>query len=161
MTLLDADALFDQVALAEIEEAKIAAKYDAKIAALKEDAANLAAEHKERKARLWEKVASFMMAHPHLFDKPRSRTTSFGSYGMKTGKPRVEIKDAAAVIGFSMEGREDMHLTYMTPSIDKDYVRKAIEGGVAVPGAALIPAREELFGKVKKELLDAARQNEN
>jgi len=155
MTLGDADATFDKMAVAEIAVTKIAARFELAIAKLKAKAAELIAPHQKICDEEWDKLSKFIISHAHLFQDPRSRKTSYGSYGLRAGKASVEISDEDKVIEFADRHQLDLYATSYV--IDKNAVKGELAKG-KVPGASLKPAADEVFGKVEKRLIDDAKK---
>ena len=134
MTVADADALFQEIALLTVKIAKIEAGYEKKIADLKA-AANRETEGLEADLHgLAEKLKEYMRNHTERFISPRQHKTDYGTYGFRN-VTKLEITDEEAVkLAVKALG---IPALVVTEKLDKKALEKAISDGQPVAGCEL------------------------
>lgn len=153
MTAAEADALLEKIVGHKIEEVKLAAAYEKKLAAIKSEFEDKAEPIRKLMGGLALELEAYILANPERFAKPRARKTLFGSYGLRTVSS-LEITDEQAVIAAAR--MQTLPLFTEIIKVDKKAVEKAISEGYDVPGAE-IQSGERAFYKESKELLDQAK----
>lgn len=157
MTIAEADAIFLQIAKLKADIDRKTADHKKRLADLE---AKLAADLQESitlKAEKEKLLASYILANPERFQKPRKHCVGqIGAYGITTDPAFVEITDADSFIQYAMEqGYED--LLNVTRKVDKDAAKERFLAGETLPGAKLIPAGDAAkltFKKGYAELLE-------
>ena len=134
MTVQEADALFQEIALLTVKIEKTKAQYEKRIAELKAAAGR---ETEVPEAELREKVAkltAYINANPERFIKPRQHQTDYGKYGVRTVS-NLEITDEEAVkMAVKAQG---IPALVVTEKLDKKALEKAIGDGAAIPGCEM------------------------
>ena len=134
MTVQEADALFQEIALLTVRIEKTKANYEKKIAELKAAAGR---ETEAPEAELREKVAvlsAYINANPERFVKPRQHQTDYGKYGFRSAT-KLEITDEEAV-KLTVKALGIPALTVIE-KLDKKALEKAISDGQTVDGCEL------------------------
>jgi len=153
MSLGDAEDAFSLMAQAEIELARVAAKYEAKIADLKVKCDDESKAAQTRCDEAYDLLSRYITLRPELFEDPRKRKTKWGSFGLQAGKPSAEIIDEAKIVEFADRHKLDLYHTEKV--IDKAALLAELQKG-KVPGAKLIDAVDSIVAKTEKKLLDDA-----
>lgn len=134
MTVQQADALFQEIALLTVKIEKTKAQYEKRIAELKAAAGR---ETEAPEAELREKVATltaYINAHPERFVKPRQHQTDYGKYGVRTVS-NLEITDEEAVkLAVKAQG---IPALVVIEKLDKKALEKAIGDGLSIPGCEM------------------------
>lgn len=134
MTVQEADALFQEIALLTVKIEKTKANYEKKIAELKASAGR---ETEAPEAELRDKVAvltAYINANPDRFIKPRQHQTDYGKYGVRSVS-NLEITDEEAVkLAVKALG---IPALVVTEKLDKKALEKAIGDGLSIPGCEL------------------------
>lgn len=134
MTVQQADALFQEIALLTVKIEKTKASYEKRIAELKAAAGR---ETEAPEAELREKVATlnhYILANPERFLKPRQHQTDYGRYGVRTVS-NLEITDEEAVKAAVKENAIPALL--VIEKLDKKALEKAIGDGLSIPGCEM------------------------
>ena len=134
MTVQQADALFQAIALLTVQIEKTKAQYEKRIAELKAAAGR---ETEAPEAELREKVAvlnHYILANPERFIKPRQHQTDYGRYGVRTVS-NIEITDEEAV-KLAVKAQAIPALLVIE-KLDKKALKKAIGDGAAIPGCEM------------------------
>ncbi|MEA4862700.1 MAG: host-nuclease inhibitor Gam family protein [Victivallaceae bacterium] len=134
LTIEEADALFRELALREVQAKRKAAALDKKIAELKDNYDRETEQLRTELDMYKAKLAAYIVACPERFRKPRSRKTIFGTYGLKHASKLV-ISDRQAVIDFARQGGHDFCETKI--KLKAKQICEAIGGGLEVPGARI------------------------
>lgn len=134
MTVQEADALFQEIALLTVKIEKTKAQYEKRIAELKAAAGR---ETETPEAELREKAAfltAYINAHPERFIKPRQHQTDYGKYGVRTVS-NLEIVDEEAVkLAVKAQG---IPALLVIERLDKKALEKAIGDGLSIPGCEM------------------------
>lgn len=78
-------------------------------------------------------LSAFILANRDLFDRPRMRRTSWGSYGLRSSS-RLEIREPDLLIQWAKDnGYTDLYRT--TETLLKPAVAKRLAAGEIIPGA--------------------------
>ena len=134
MTVQQADALFQEIALLTVKIEKTKAQYEKRIAELKAAAGR---ETEAPEAELREKVAvlnHYILANPERFIKPRQHQTDYGRYGVRTVS-NIEITDEEAV-KLAVKAQAIPALVVIE-KLDKKALEKAIGDGLSIPGCEM------------------------
>lgn len=134
MTVQQADALFQEIALLTVKIEKTKASYEKRIAELKAAAGR---ETEAPEAELREKVATlnhYIQANPERFVKPRQHQTDYGRYGVRTVS-NLEIVDEEAVK--ASVRLQNIPALVVTEKLDKKALEKAIGDGLSIPGCEM------------------------
>ena len=134
MTVQQADALFQEIALLTVKIEKTKAQYEKRIAELKAAAGR---ETEAPEAELREKVATlnhYILANPERFIKPRQHQTDYGRYGVRTVS-NIEITDEEAV-KLAVKAQAIPALVVIE-KLDKKALEKAIGDGLSIPGCEM------------------------
>ena len=134
MTVQQADALFQEIALLTVKIKKIEAGYEKRIAELKAAAGR---ETEAPEAELREKVATlthYIQANPERFVKPRQHQTDYGKYGVRTVS-NIEITDEEAVK--AAVKAQSIPALVVIEKLDKKALEKAIGDGLSIPGCEM------------------------
>ena len=134
MTVPQADALFQEIALLTVKIEKTKAQYEKRIAELKAAAGR---DTEAPEAELREKVAeltAYIQATPERFIKPRQHATDYGKYGVRTVS-NLEITDEEAVkLAVKAQG---IPALIVSEKLDKKALEKAISDGLSIDGCEL------------------------
>ena len=134
MTVQEADALFQDIALLTVKIEKTKAQYEKRIAELKAAAGR---DTEGPEAELREKVAkltAYINANPERFIKPRQHQTDYGKYGVRTVS-NLEITDEEAVkMAVKAHG---IPALIVIERLDKKALEKAIGDGADLDGCEL------------------------
>ena len=134
MTVQQADALFQEIALLTVKIEKTKASYEKRIAELKAAAGR---ETEAPEAELREKVATlnhYIQANPERFVKPRQHQTDYGKYGVRTVS-NIEITDEEAVkLAVKALG---IPALIVIEKLDKKALEKAVGEGVELDGCEM------------------------
>ena len=134
MSVQDADALFQEIALLTVKIEKTKAQYEKRIAELKAAAGR---ETEAPEAELREKVATlnhYILANPERFVKPRQHQTDYGRYGVRSVS-NLEITDEEAVKAAVKANA--IPALVVTEKLDKKALEKAIGDGLSIPGCEM------------------------
>ena len=151
MTVEDADALFQHLALLETRIAAKTAAADKKIAEIKKRLKEETDSDSEALASVKAELTRYIGAHPERFAKPRMRKTAFGQYGLRTST-KLEITDADAVIDYSDDAGLDLYETSRT------VIAKAVSAAMA--DGHIIPGVQQLSGSVASYKVDRIKDTE-
>lgn len=156
MTADQADALFAELAQAEIECAAIEAAAETRIAEIKRSTEAATAAKRELVKRRASELERYIDAHRADFVSPRARKTSWGSYGLRTVSG-VQITADAELLRYAI-AHELTSLVIVKTSLDRKAVEEAARRGDELPGVAIVSG-ERSFYKTAKALLDRAKTN--
>lgn len=134
MTVQQADALFQEIALLTVKIEKTKAQYEKRIAELKAAAGR---ETEAPEAELREKAAvltAYINDHPERFIKPRQHQTDYGKYGVRTVS-NIEITDEEAVKAAVKANA--IPALVVIEKLDKKALEKAIGDGLSIPGCEM------------------------
>ena len=151
MTVEEADALFDKLAILEIKADKTRASYEKKIADLKLncdrelETLNIELEWAE------EELCAYILAHPERFIKPRQRKTEYGQYGLRSVSSLSITNATSAIADVKAQG---IDAVITKESLDKKALERAINGGATIKGVSLDKGEIASY-KVTKVLEDA------
>lgn len=153
MTVAEADAIFQRIALLEAtikRESSAADKKKAEIAiALQEKIAPALEERDE----LVETLTCYIQANPDRFIKPRKhKVGEMGSYGIETDPAKTVINDKLAVVDYAREHGLDLYEEDF--KINKKAVETAISVGHKIPGAKIVPAGDVAKYKVAQSYIE-------
>ncbi len=151
MTVAEADAMFQRLAMLEINIKRSAAAADKKIAEIKEKHANETDSARREYNDLCKELDGYILANKDRFIKPRQRQTEFGKYGLRTATA-LKITDEDAVVRSSDELKLALYSTKKT--VDKKAVEKALSDGMKISGAVIESGDIASFS-VEKKLMDA------
>ena len=157
-TTTEADALFDALALLELDLQAQGEALKAEIARLNDAHAEATAERRGRRDALRNALEAFVTTRRDLFRDPRKRVRENGSYGLQSST-RVELDE-----GFDAEAEEartGLELTTKKTTPDKRAIRKAAEAGL-LRGARIVTAEEPVFAFNKRQAapgLSASRRS--
>lgn len=154
MTVAEADAIFQRIALLEAmikRESSAADKKKAEIAiALQEKIAPALEERDE----LVETLTFYIQANPDRFIKPRKhKVGEMGSYGIETDPAKTVINDKLAVVEYAREHGLDLYEEDF--KVNKKAVETAISVGHKIPGAKIIPAGDVAKYKVAQSYIES------
>lgn len=154
MTVAEADAIFQRIALLEAtikRESSAADKKKAEIAiALQEKIAPALEERDE----LVETLTCYIQANPDRFIKPRKhKVGEMGSYGIETDPAKTVINDKLAVVDYAREHGLDLYEEDF--KINKKAVETAISVGHKIPGAKIVPAGDVAKYKVAQSYIES------
>lgn len=154
MTVAEADAIFQRIALLEAtikRESSAADKKKAEIAiALQEKIAPALEERDE----LVETLTCYIQANPDRFIKPRKhKVGEMGSYGIETDPAKTVINDKLAVVEYAREHGLDLYEEDF--KINKKAVETAISVGHKIPGAKIVPAGDVAKYKVAQSYIES------
>ena len=154
MTVAEADAIFQRIALLEAtikRESFAADKKKAEIAiALQEKIAPALEERDE----LVETLTCYIQANPDRFIKPRKhKVGEMGSYGIETDPAKTVINDKLAVVDYARE--HGLALYEEDFKINKKAVETAISVGHKIPGAKIVPAGDVAKYKVAQSYIES------
>ena len=154
MTVAEADAIFQRIALLEAtikRESFAADKKKAEIAiALQEKIAPALEERDE----LVEALTCYIQANPDRFIKPRKhKVGEMGSYGIETDPAKTVINDKLAVVEYAREHGLDLYEEDF--KVNKKAVETAISVGHKIPGAKIIPAGDVAKYKVAQSYIES------
>ncbi len=150
MTAEQADALFAELAQADIRVKKAQAAAEKRIADIKERCAQETAADQEAVAALAERLSAYILAHRDRFLKPRQRKTEYGKYGLRTST-RTDILDEDALRAISDE--RGLGLYRVEAKIDKKAVEKALADGEDLGDAARVVSGDVASYDVSRDLL--------
>lgn len=153
MTVAEADAIFQRIALLEAtikRESSAADKKKAEIAiALQEKIAPALEERDE----LVETLTFYIQANPDRFIKPRKhKVGEMGTYGIETDPAKTVINDKLAVVEYAREHGLDLYEEDF--KINKKAVETAISVGHKIPGAKIVPAGDVAKYKVAQSYIE-------
>ena len=154
MTVAEADAIFQRIALLEAtikRESSAADKKKAEIAiALQEKIAPALEERDE----LVETLTCYIQANPDRFIKPRKhKVGEMGSYGIETDPAKTVINDKLAVVEYAREHGLDLYEEDF--KVNKKAVETAISVGHKIPGAKIVPAGDVAKYKVAQSYIES------
>lgn len=135
MTVQQADALFQEIALLTVKIEKTKAQYEKRIAELKAAAGR---ETEAPEAELREKAAllkDYMKEHEERFIQPRQHKTEYGCYGFRNVS-KLEITDEEAIIKYARDNGHD-DLILLKVKLDERALKKAIGDGLLIPGCEM------------------------
>lgn len=158
MTVAEADAIFQRIALLEAtikRESSAADKKKAEIAiALQEKIAPALEERDE----LVETLTFYIQANPDRFIKPRKhKVGEMGAYGIETDPAKTVINDKLAVVEYAREHGLDLYEEDF--KVNKKAVETAISVGHKIPGAKIIPAGDVAKYKVAQSYIESLLLN--
>lgn len=158
MTVAEADAIFQRIALLEAtikRESFAADKKKAEIViALQEKIAPALEERDE----LVETLTCYIQANPDRFIKPRKhKVGEMGSYGIETDPAKTVINDKLAVVDYAREHGLDLYEEDF--KINKKAVETAISVGHKIPGAKIVPAGDVAKYKVAQSYIESLLLN--
>ena len=158
MTVAEADAIFQRIALLEAtikRESSAADKKKAEIAiALQEKIAPALEERDE----LVETLTCYIQANPDRFIKPRKhKVGEMGSYGIETDPAKTVINDKLAVVEYAREHGLDLYEEDF--KVNKKAVETAISVGHKIPGAKIVPAGDVAKYKVAQSYIESLLLN--
>lgn len=104
---------FAEYATADAKIQGINAKMDVEITRIREKYADELASRQEEKDRKFEILQTFATEHPELFTKKKSMDSPHGSFGFRTGTPKLKT-----LKGFTWEAVKNMLKEFLP-----DYVR--------------------------------------
>ncbi len=160
MTIEEADKVFAEIAILEVDLAKEAAIKELRVKKLQSEHQAKVAGKVEKRLKLAKQLNGFINAHKDLFQKPRARKLAQGSYGLRMGAGKLEIEDVEAIIAFSDEN--NLPLYKVEKILDKDAIKEHLssapegEEPLEIPGASYEKG-EKIFYKVDKSLIDEAK----
>lgn len=158
MTEAEADALFQKIAEATIEQTAVAADYERQIAAIKAKAAADNAQFEAIKAPLETSLSAYISVHAaDRFKSPRQRTTEWGKYGLRSVTNLQVTDEIAALISVKAQG---IPAVVTTEKLDKKVLAKAIADGKQITGVE-IRTGELVRYDVAAPLLNKARSGQN
>ena len=134
MTVQQADALFQEIALLTVKIEKTKAQYEKRIAELKAAAGR---ETEAPEAELREKVSvltAYINANPERFVKPRQHQTDYGKYGFRSATKLEVIDEEAIKLSVKAQG---IPALVVIEKLDKKALEKAITDGQTVDGCEL------------------------
>lgn len=137
---LNPDAALQELARLQARRIKMAAEADAKISAVKEEAAkNLAPIEQEVKA-LENQLTNWLKQNASMFADDRSRKTAFGAYGWRKSAA-VKIEDEEKLKEFFYQclaaGVDPKDIGKLEFRPVKEGIKNRLEAGTAVPGCEL------------------------
>jgi len=150
MTAEQADALFAELAQADIRVKKAQAAAERRISEIKEKCLADTAEDQERVRSLAASLAEYILAHRDRFQKPRQRKTEYGKYGLRTSTC-TDILDEDALRAISDE--RGLGLYRVEAKIDKKAVEKALADGEDLGDAARVVSGDVASYDVSRDLL--------
>ncbi len=152
-SLEEADREFENLAMLEIDIAKIEAACEKKLAEVKAEYARTLDGFTVMREASVKRLSSFVDGNRSLFQKPRRRKTQWGTYGLTdASKAQIDNKDAAIDHCESHAWNDCLKLSI---TLLLKPLRDRLQAGETCPGARLLTG--DIAGyTVKKELLDAA-----
>jgi len=152
-SLEDADREFENLAMLEVDLAKLESACEASIAQIKADYARSIDGFTVLRDASVKRLSSFVDANRSLFQKPRRRKTAFGTYGL-TDASKAKIDDKEAAINHCVSnGWKDCIKTTLT--LLSKPLRDRLQSGETCPGARLLSGDVAGY-TVKKELIEKA-----
>lgn len=152
-SLEEADREFENLAMLEIDIAKIEAACEKKLADVKAEYARTLDGFTVMRDASVKRLSSFVDGNRSLFQKPRRRKTQWGTYGL-TDASKAQINDKDAAINHCVSnGWKDCIKTTLT--LLSKPLRDRLQAGDTCPGARLLTGDVAGY-TVKKELLDSA-----
>ena len=152
-TVEDADHEFENLAMLEIDIAKIEAACEKKLADVKADYARTLDGFQVMRESSVKRLASFVDANRSLFQKPRRRRTMWGTYGLTdASKAKIISKDAAIAHCLANDWNDCLKKTIRLLSKP---LRDRLQAGEVCPGARLVSGDVAGY-TVKKELIEKA-----
>ena len=153
-TIEEADREFENLALLEIDIAKIEAACEKRIAEIKAEFARTLDGFTVMRDASVKRLASFVDANRSLFQKPRRRKTQWGTYGLTdASKAKITNKDEAIAHCISNDWNDCLKKTI---KLLVKPLRDRLQAGDTCPGARLLTGDVAGY-TIKKELLDAAK----
>ncbi len=101
------------------------------------------------------KLNAYVLAHPDEFEKPRSRVTPFGKYGMRDVS-NLEIKNEKELLQYLVDN-EMFEFIKTEQSVMKIPLREAVKNGLSIPGVE-IDSGTSSFYSVDSSLIDQAKK---
>jgi hypothetical protein len=154
-TLEDADHIFQELAMATKTLRVADARLELKIAKIQELHAEQTTALRLRVDGIKAELAAFVAGHEGLFEKPRTRKSAFGEYGLRTAT-ELEVQDEDAMLDAVKHAKyyECFSIVY---KVDKTNIRKRVVEGEKIPGCT-VKTGNTVVCKVAKALLDQADQ---
>ncbi len=153
-TVEEADREFENLAMLEIDIAKIEAACEKKLADVKADYARTLDGYTVMREASVKRLSSFVDANRSLFQKPRRRKTQWGTYGLtEASKAKITNKDEAIKHCLSNGWNDCLKKTIRLLSKP---LRDRLQAGETCPGARLLTGDVAGY-TIKKELLDKAK----
>jgi hypothetical protein len=154
-TIDDADREFENLAMLEIDIAKIEASCEKRIAEVKAEYARTLDGFTVMRDSSVKRLASFVDANRSLFQKPRRRKTQWGTYGLTdASKAQIDNKDDA-IKSCIEQGWKDCIKTTLT--LLSKPLRDRLIAGENCTGARLVSGDVAGY-TIKKELIDKAKE---
>lgn len=154
-SLEDADREFENLAMLEIDIAKIEAACEKKLAEVKAESARILDGYQVMRDASVKRLASFVDGNRSLFQKPRRRKTQWGTYGLTdASKAKVTNKDEAIKHCIANDWNDCLKKTIRLLSKP---LRDRLQAGETCPGARLLTGDVAGY-TVKKELMDTAKK---
>ena len=152
-SLEDADREFENLAMLEVDLAKLEAACEANIAEIKKDYASAINGYLFLRDESVKRLSSFVDGNRSLFQKPRRRKTQWGTYGLTdASKASIMNKDEAIAHCIANDWNDCLKKTIKLLSKP---LRDRLIAGENCPGARLLTGDVAGY-TVKKELLDKA-----
>lgn len=154
----EADREFENLAMLEIDIAKIEAACEKKLADVKAEYARTLDGFSVMRDASVKRLASFVDANRLLFQKPRRRKTQWGTYGLTdASKAKITNKDEAIKHCIANDWNDCLKKTIRLLSKP---LRDRLQAGETCPGARLLTGDVAGY-TVKKELIETARGHQS
>jgi hypothetical protein len=147
-----ADAVFAEIARAEIDISKKKAQAEARIATIKKNLENQTSLTEQMLEQNRRRLTLYIESHPDQFANPRKRKTDWGRYGLQKSS-RVDIYDEKAALTYAIRFALDCTQT----KLDRPAVRKLVKDGGFVDGCEYSEGDIAHY-TIAKSLLDEAKE---
>lgn len=154
-TLDEADKLFEEYVITAKRVAVADARHDLRVAKMQAAHNEKMLPDRELMAKLKEQIAGYVTAHREQFEKPRTRKTEQGEYGMRTVTD-VEITNEQACIE-ALEGLGYIECFERIVKPVKKNIKRRLKAEENIPGAHLRTG-DTVVCKPNKALIDEAKE---